>query len=305
MKKRIVLLIVCLCLLLGKAYGENHIVGQPGISMSSPIVISNITYTYPFGYNDKKDISLYRNALGTAYRDIFYKIVLTQKTSLIVWNYGNTSASSTKMSLLNSQGNSLPLTKSLFVPKDVDSSILAKDAWEVTLNPGIYFVVSEMLETTGYLNTGVFIRSYQNGEGDTSTNPIVVSNITLPFQRSIAKTISDTQLYKIVYYKIEIPQRSTIEISNRGSTVDPSLLMYVLNSQGNTVPLTVFGEWSRSNYTRNEWTAELPAGTYYVVSQGYAFRSGALITNIKLVASGDDIPIQYDSGGNRISIGGS
>lgn len=303
MKKRITLLIVCLCFLLGKAYGESYVVGRPGSNIPNAIVVPNITYTYPFSYSDKKDISPYTNTWGTAHRDIFYKIVLTQKTSLIVWNYRDTSAASTKMSLLNSQGNTLQLTKSLFDP-NLDATGLVKDTWEATLNAGIYYIVSEMLETTGYLTTNFFIRAYKNENGDTFNNPIVVSDITLPFQRTIGEGINQIQFYKIVFYKIEVPKRSTIEISNRGSSTYPSLLMHLLNSEGDSVPLTVFGEWSRSNYTRNEWTAELPAGTYYVVSQGY-FLSGTLVTNITLVETGDDIILHYDTGGNRVSIGGS
>ena len=142
--------------------------------------------------------------------------------------------------------------------------------------------------------------------GNDIQNPIVIGSFGAPFQYSDTKNTSDyTNEYNgrstnDVFYQFTITVSMNVTIKHCGSFGDTYL--HLLNNEGTLIAYNddYYGAGCCGNTSQSYLSQLLPAGTYYIVSEGYNSNG-----NIQTTVTGEIPQIifnyGYDNSGNRIS----
>jgi hypothetical protein len=307
--------------------GTYYIVSE-GSGQSSGNIITSLTLTSPpprplgatinnpiemgtysggtFSYTDTKNNSPendYGNELGYPSDDIYYRFTI-QDTTIISISHCSSSFN-TNMYLLNSNGNIIrsnggygPYCESL------------KASMGIKLLPGTYYIVSEGRDfSSGTLITSVnIVAPAPNPVGATKNNPIEMGtygvgtfSYTDTRNNSLENGYGDEYGYEgdDIYYRFTIQDTTIISISHCGSGF--STVVHLLNSNGFLVEShRGYGPYCAS--LEASLNTKIPPGTYYIVSEGYSYSSGNLITSVNFFKKNPATPVGATMG-NPIEMG--
>ena len=289
----ILTLILSVCLITG-------VYGQTGNTISNPINIG--TYATSFTYADSKNSSGYTDSFhssGKEYhtQDVFYRFYITHAMDIII-SHCESDLISTCLYVLDSSGNEIhALCDTMPDPERCGNSWNPYLVIE-NMPPGVYYIVSEGNYENGTITTNVQGTIYY-AQGNTMYNPINIGTKTTSFiYTDTRNTEYYTDNYDVhglysndMFHKITITQPMDIIIKHCGSDVDDTYL-YVLNAQGNklydmddcdtNLPLSERCHYYGNPYLKIE---DMPAGTYYIVSEPYHnYDNGNITVEIQGIA---------------------
>ncbi|MDB5221575.1 MAG: repeat-associated core domain protein [Chitinophagaceae bacterium] len=261
---------------------------QPvGATINNPIVMG--TYAGgSFNYNDTKNNSTsngYQNNYGQPSDDIYYRFTVQGSTQIDISHCS--SGFDTYMYLLNSSGT--------LITSNDDYGPLCntnRASIRTTLAAGTYYIVAEGYGSlTGNIITSatLTVQAPVLPLGATINNPIIMG--TYP---SGSYTYSDTknndpangfgndfgQASDDIYYKFTLQNTTQIDIYHCGSGFDT--YMHLLNSDGSVYTFNDDSGPVCSGLTASIRTT-LPAGTYYIVSEGFSSGYGNITTTVSMV----------------------
>lgn len=156
------------------------------------------------------------------------------------------------------------------------------------LTAGTYYAVVEGngSSTGSYvLNIGTLSSSCGSAPlGDNMSNPIVFNTFS-PCGGSVSDSRWNSafgndygQPSKDIFYRITLPSAMTVTVSHCGSNFDTYVT--ILNSSGGYVTYNNDNNNSPCQSSQAYLQTTLPAGTYYVVSEGYGSNTGFIVTTI-------------------------
>jgi RHS repeat-associated protein len=242
----------------GGAYAQN--------TQQSPVDIGSKSAA--FTYSSTLNTAIYtNNYTGRTANDVFYKLTLAKAMEVVI-NHCGSEVSDTYLHLLDSSGK-------LIVSNDDYSGVgkctkTTHSYLKRVLPTGTYYVVSE-----GYS---------QNGNITTTITGSIPALSALPYTDAGSKSASFTYLntqntvntgnYYLgasandVLYRFTLTKAMDITISHSGSTLSNTYI-HLLNSSGTV----------NTSYQTATLKKRLPAGTYYLVSEGNA-TNGQICTSI-------------------------
>ena len=292
--------------IVSKGVSENGLIstrieGDPqttGNTMTAPFDLG--TKSSAFSYTSIRNTHLFSNNYGRSTNEVFYKVTLGRKMGLSISHCGS-ETSDTYLYVLNASGTQIaynddPPNDDMCEGNAYQSYLLLRD-----LAPGTYYIVSEGYSKNGYISTRI-----DGITGDTMNDAIDLGSKSAPFSYADTK---DTRMYtnsygeqssNDVFYKFTLTKQMPISISHCGSEVEDTYL-YLLNASGTQIAYNddpdeeTCGDYS---YNRAYSFTSLTAGTYYVVSKGYA-QNGPITTRIE----GYNITETGNTMGNPIEAG--
>ena len=247
------------------------------------------TQSTEFSYTHTADTRMYTNNYnGQSTNDVYYRFTLTKPMTVSISHCGS-EVEDTYLHLLNASGNLIEEND------DPDDDICTEfgyhQAYLVTnLAAGTYYVVSEGYGVNGPISTNIQ-GTVVNNVGNTRENPIVAGTFSAEFSYNHK---ANTKLYSNnyygspsndVFYKFTITSPLTIIVDHCNGTSLSETLVYLLNASGSMIKAgstsdSQYGDCPADSRKRCLKVDNLPAGTYYVVSEGYG-ADGAIGTTIK------------------------
>lgn len=246
-------------------------------------------------YNDFQGSFYNLNTYGDQGNDIWYMFTVTSPTTVNMGHCGT--GVSTNIYLLNHLGQ-LINSNSHYGPLCSNNEASLSEY----LQPGLYYLVGEtdiLNSNSGYLNTTISTYGNPIPAGANLANPIIVGALS-------AFGFNDTRINgecygddlnmnssNDIYYQFSLNNAETVNLSHCGSEIDT--YMYLLDSSGNLIASNDDNGPSCAG-SQASIRIFLEAGTYYVVSEGYASNMGNISTSIMR-----EIPGAYLS--NAIDVG--
>jgi len=276
---RTVLSLLLFCLFLPSAFS------QSGAMYSAyPIVINSCG---PTNFSDLKNNAAYANNFGQQSPEIWYMFTLSQATNVNISLCG--SNFDTYLHLLDQN-------QSVITSND-DNGILCtgtRSSISQILGAGTYYIVAEGYSTnTGDIALSVDIQgSGQAAAGSGMAGAIDMGTFSGTGTFSDSRSNTDAclgnnlgQPSNDIFYRFVLTGTSTIELMHCGSGFDT--YMHLLDQWGSVIT------FNDDNYTSpvcpgNQAYIQttLPAGTYYVVSEGFSTASGVISTTINVGGGG-------------------
>ena len=217
--------------------------------------------------------------MGQPSDDIYYKFTLSSSTLVKISHCA--SGFDTYMHLLNVNGG-------VIASNDDNGPLCAstRASMQTQLNAGTYYVVSEGYSTySGAITTSI---SAVLPIGANITNAIQAGVLNSGVQFSDTKNNSPNNGYRNdiggisddIYYAFTLSATMEVEISHCSSAFDTYLYLLdgnggILASNDDNGPLCATMQASIKK--------QLPAGTYYVVSEGYSSNFGDITTSIRAI----------------------
>ncbi|GEM_PF-491255 len=256
-----------------------------GDKMSNPIVF-NTFGTCGGSVSDSRWSSdaAFTNDYGQPSSDIFYQITLSSAMDITVSHCG--SNIDTYVTILNSAGG--------YVAHNDDNYSSAcpgtRAYLQVTLPAGTYYVVSEGYGyTTGLIVTTVTASTLSPSPGANMSNAINAGTFSGPGIFTDSRSNADPclgnnygQPSNDIFYKFTLTDVLPVRISHCGSGFDT--YMHLLNSTGELISFNDNNTDSPCPGNQAYLQRVLPAGTYYVVSEGAWQYTGTIVTGIEVLS---------------------
>ncbi len=246
-------------------------------TMNSPVDIGSKVFS--FTYTNTLNTANYTNDYGRTTNDVYYKFTITNGMDIIISHCGS-AVTDTYIYLLNSSG-SLIASNDDYSGEGKCSSTTNSYLKMTNLAAGTYYVVSE-----GYSQNGDITTTIQGVPK--STIPFVnMGTYSTAFNYTDTKNTANYGNYYVgrstndVFYKFILSSAMDITISHCGSAVSDTYV-HLLNSDGERIAYNddYSGEGKCATTTHSYlFVSKLPAGTYYVVSEGYS-QNGNITTTI-------------------------
>ncbi|MDR2038515.1 MAG: DUF1565 domain-containing protein, partial [Bacteroidales bacterium] len=275
----------------------------PGDDFASAIEMG--TYDGSFLYEDTRNIDLYTNQYPWPGEgpDVFYRFSTTVTMDIEI-NHCGSEAYDTYVALLSTTAGILheshdpPATIPCNSGSGEQAGLLIRN-----LPAGTYYVLSKSFSTGNNDELTTTVRGSM--PGDTYHTPIHTA--TVPYNKSFLYTDTrNTSLYSNAYngqstndvfYRFTTSKAMNVEISHCGSGLDNTYL-HLLNEAGTRIDYN--DDYSGEGACNSSLHAylkktELPAGTYYVVSEGYS-DNGEIMTRIKGTVKGDAFDYPFEAG---------
>ena len=281
----------------GTAHEENSTGGGNTLAEAINIGIKSSN----FYYADTKNTNYFSNNYGyTPYNDVCYKFTTTVPMDITVSHCGS-SVADTYIILAQAWGN-YTLGEYGFDDNSWDTGACSNPYQAFlrmySLEPGTYYVVSKGTTQNGNITTtirgSVSSSDIQPGNDmsnaidigtkhsgftyrDTRTNEFHTDDFQCPRETDefyLSETSQD------IFYKFTLSKMMDINIAHDGSIMDYTYV-HLLNESGTCIAHNkdgmTFGGGTYSSLTINN----LPAGTYYVVSEGCENTTGIITTTIQ------------------------
>lgn len=252
-----------------------HLYGYSQNTMNSPVDIGSKV----FSFTNTLNTANYTNDYGRTTNDVYYKFTITNGMDIIISHCGS-AVTDTYIYLLNSSG-SLIASNDDYSGEGKCSSTTNSYLKMTNLAAGTYYVVSE-----GYSQNGDITTTIQGVPK--STIPFVnMGTYSTAFNYTDTKNTANYGNYYVgrstndVFYKFILSSAMDITISHCGSAVSDTYV-HLLNSDGERIAYNddYSGEGKCATTTHSYlFVSKLPAGTYYVVSEGYS-QNGNITTTI-------------------------
>ncbi|MCD2426063.1 pre-peptidase C-terminal domain-containing protein [Niabella pedocola] len=255
-----------------------YVLSQPtGSNMTNPVSMGN----YSIGshnYADARDnipASGYGNDYGEASDDVFYRFEVAGRTDLSISLCQ--AQLDTYLYLLDANGN--------VVASNDDNGPFCSgrsSSLQTNIPAGVYYIVVEGYGSSyGTYNISVGLTVTLGG--DTMGNAIQIGNYTVPGTFTYTDSRSNDpangygndygQPSDDIFYKITVSGPTDLTVSTCGSNFDTYL--HVLNSSGGLVQSN--DDHSICNGSQSYLQlSNLPAGTYYIVAEGYTTNTGTI-----------------------------
>ncbi|GHU63513.1 hypothetical protein FACS1894123_06410 [Bacteroidia bacterium] len=280
--KKYIILLVCLfvSLFYANAQTSRNPVNGNRLTAADPLEINVGSKNAAFTYTDTQNTnsSNFGNNYGRTTNEVFYKLTLTTAME-ITMSHCNSAVSDTYMYLLDAY-------KNLIVSNDDYSgegkcSNTYHSRIKQQLQGGTYYVVSEGYSANGNITTNITA----NIIGSVVSPEINLGSKNAPFTyTNTQNTANFGNIYgkntNEVFYKFTLTTAMEITMSHCNSAVSDTY-MYLLDAYKNLIVSNddYSGEGKCSNTYHSCIKIQLPAGTYYVVSEGYS-ANGNITTNI-------------------------
>lgn len=255
----------------------NPVRGQFGYGMNDAIPVPT-TSCY---FTDYQYTPYFFNAYGFSSPEVWYTLTLDSWTEVEISLCG--SDFDTYLWLTDSYGNGLYY--------DDDGGCDGTSKIQRYLGPGTYYIVAEGYGShVGNLQLTAIIGT--PSEGATMTYAVSAGSFS-----SIGGTFTDVrsnideclgnnigQSSNEIYYEFILTAEAEVKLSHCGSGFDT--YMHLLNGSGNTI-ITNDDGLSQSPCPGSQAYIQttLAAGTYYVVSEGYSWYTGNIVTSITVLPS--------------------
>jgi len=268
---------ILICILITIIFSTYGVRGQ-GRNMSDAIFMGSFSCGGG-AYSDTRNNSGYGNDFGQASEDIYYTFTLTGKSLVTISLCG--SNFDTYLHLLDSWGGTIASNDDNGPAcSGLQSSI------KMTLGAGKYFVVSEGYSSqTGNIITQLSV-SPPGGAiaGATMATAIdaglIDVGVSFTDRRNNTCTGNEIgQASEDIFYKFTLNKSAEVRVSHCGSSFDTYI--HLLNSSG-SILYSNDDNGPECTGLQASIRANLSAGTYYVVSEGYGSNSGDIITKIGL-----------------------
>ena len=233
-------------------------------------------YKSSFSYSDTKNTTYYRNQYPARISyDLFYKFSIGTEMDVTISHCGS-EVSITYIYLLNESGE--------LIDSNAGNAGCGKQS-QLTkrLSSGTYYVVTE--GAMGNITTQISgLQDEPAPPGDTRVDALNAGTHTTSFSyANTQNTTSFTNQYgrssHDVFYKFTIGTPMDVTISHCGSGI-ANTYIYLLNEAGNQLGYNDDNSSGCGTQTQSYLTkANLPKGTYYVVSEGYS-QNGTITTHI-------------------------
>jgi hypothetical protein len=247
-----------------------------GAVMASPINFGNLACATVSDVKSNAVTSCFANNYGQSSDDIYYSFTLPVTSQVNISHCG--SGFDTYMYLLNSSGTQIALND--------DNGPLCGGttaSMQQTLAAGTYYIVSEGYGgNSGNITTSVWRTP---PAGATMANALNAGTLSCTAYSNVQNNNTDYcfannlgQASDDIYYSFTLTDNTIVDISHCGSGFDT--YMQLLNSGGSSIAVNddggpLCGTWNEASIKAN-----LAAGTYYVVSEGYGSNSGNINTQI-------------------------
>jgi hypothetical protein len=264
------------------SFCSSFIYGQKNNIPQKPIVAG--TFGSPFQYSDSQNTIKFSNDYqGRPGNDVFYKFTLTEKMEITISHCGSL-ISDTYLSLLNALGTVIDYNDNCDIYRSQCSNYYHSHLTKI-LSAGTYYVVSEGYSENGVIRTT--IQGDTNFTGNTLQDPILVGSFGLAFQYSdLQDTNNFTNNYSErstndVFYKFTLTKEMMVTIKHCESSLQDTYV-YLLDASGNEIDYyrAYSSDTPCSNTSYPYLKKTLPAGTYYVVSEGRS-ENGIITTCIE------------------------
>lgn len=254
-------------------------------TMQQPVDLGNKAFA--FSYTDTKNTVNYTNNFqGRTSNDVFYKFTLVRAMDISIDHCGS-GVYDTYLHVLNAAGQVIYSNDDdwtyQFCTNPMNSYLYLSN-----LPAGTYYVVSEGYSQNGNITTTIQGISPYSEIGSSMSVPIEMGSKAYSFEYSDTKNTADYinnfegQLSNDVFYKFTLASQMDIAIDHCGSEVYDTYL-HVLNASGQEI-FSNDDDWEYvfcgNPYNSYLYISDLPAGTYYVVSEGY-WENGNITTSIR------------------------
>ena len=261
--------------------------------MASPVDLG--TKSISFTYTDTKNTTNYtNNYTGRSTNDVFYKFTTTVTMDVIISHCGSAVAD-TYVYLLNSAG-AVIVSNDDYSGEGCCTTTTQSYLKKISLPAGTYYVVSEGFSLNGNITTsiqGIVPKlEYDLGQKNASFLYTHTQNTTNSPNSYTGRSTND------VFYKFTTTVAMDVIISHCGSAIADTYV-YLLNSSGTLISSNddYNGEGCCTTTTQSYLKkTSLPAGTYYVVSEGFSL-NGNITTSIQGIMP----KLEYDLGQKNAS----
>lgn len=244
--------------------------------------------SYSFTFTDTQNTQYFSNDYGLSTNDVYYKFTLTTTMDVFIHHCGS-EVNDTYLYLLDESGNIVYYNDDYYY--DFCSSPLNSLIISDELPAGTYYVVSEgndnINNNNGNITTTITGYSDFQPINSSFSNPIPVTTNSSGFTFTDTQNTADymnnleSRDPSDVFYRFTISTPMAITIDHCGSELYDTYL-HVFNGSGEEIYWND-DDWTYQ-YCSNQMNSfiyipELPAGTYYVVSEGYS-NNGIITTKI-------------------------
>ncbi|NMN37566.1 DUF6443 domain-containing protein [Pedobacter sp. SG918] len=279
---------------------------QDGTTKSSafPIALSSCGNT---SYSDNRsNTSPYTNTYGNSSPDIWYRFSIPAATNVSVSLCG--SNFDTYLYILDESSNVIAYNDDNGVLCTGTSSSLSQ-----VLAAGTYYIVTEGYSSnTGNISLAVNI----SGTGSSASPGSGMSNAINAGTFSTSGSFTDTrsnadaclgnnfgQSSNDIFYRFVLSGTANVEMLHCGSGFDT--YMHLLDQYGSEIAYNDDSSTSPCPGSQAYIQLSLPAGTYYLVSEGYGGNTGNITTSINVTGGSSSIPAISYSSPVTISVGGT
>jgi hypothetical protein len=251
--------------------------GQTGNTLANPVVAGSFSSAFQYSNSQNTD-NFTNDYVGRSSNDVFYKFTLTVPMTVTISHCGST-LSDTYLHLLDASGNRIAYNDDYYGQcSNYYHSYLKK-----VLYAGTYYVVSEGFSQNGVILTVIEGNAVSANEALPSS--IQTGTFASSFQYVNSQNTADLQNNLGRYtnealYRFTLTTTMEITVSHCGSTLYDTYL-YLLDASGNEIDHNddYWYEGQCSNTYHSYLRKVLPAGSYYVVSEGYS-QNGIILTSI-------------------------
>ena len=257
----------------------------PGANYQHAINVGS--YNSDFAYTDTRDTNLFIRSLlsNKDGNEVFYKLTLTTPMELTINNCGSV-VNDTYLMICSADEQVLYYNDNYSGPDGCGNPANASLCIPVIM-PGTYYIVTDG-STNGNVTTNIQGLSL-GAPGDKQITAINAGNHEGGFSFTDTRDTSSGYTNQFngkpsndVFYKLTLTKPMDVKVSHCGSVVADTYLS-ILNASGTVI-------YSNDNYIGEEQCGstgnalikvnDLPAGTYYIVSEGNS-ENGMITTNIE------------------------
>lgn len=300
MKPKYILIFFLFCLF-AKSQGQNIVTHSlnPGNIMTDPIdlgIIEDATFDFADVRNTNHYHDYYTNDhTGNSTNDVFYKFTLIRPMDITISHCGSELSSGDTFVFLLKETTSWGIQEWDYNDDGSLTTDYAPAEWKcqdqpslaylkcLDLEPGTYYVVSEGYSQNGMITTriqGASRKEYDLGEKKYSFSYTHTQNTENTPNAHQGRPTND------VFYKFTLARKMDVIISHCGSSLADTYLyvlkgrMHVLYEDDNSLKRNECSSVVYSNKQAYLKIEDLPAGSYYVVSEG-ASGNGSITTTIE------------------------
>ncbi len=256
-------------------------------TMQQPADLGNKAFA--FTYTDTKNTVNYTNDYwGQESNDVFYKFTLTRSMDVAIDHCGS-ELYDTYLHVLDASGNEL-FSNDDDWEYEYCSNPMNSYLYLSNLPAGTYYVVSEGYWDNGNITTTIRGISPYSEIGSSMATPVQLGSKAHSFEYSDTKNTADYvnnfegQTSNDVFYKFTLASPMDIAIDHCGSAVSDTYL-HVLDASGEEI-YSNDDDWEYefcvNPYNSYLYISDLPAGTYYVVSESFSeSENGNITTSIR------------------------
>ncbi len=262
--------------------------GGDGDTMESAITLGE--KTFDFSYSDTKDTKKYTNVDSERpTNEVFYKIILNVPMDITI-SHERSEVMDTYLRLFHEYRYEIVNNDDSW---DTGASSVHTQSYMkiYSLSPGTYYIGSEGKSTNGRITTSITgcVSEYP-GKGNTLDKAIDIGQKSADF--TFRHTESSLEFFtdeydcpsaedrgygNDIFYKFTLSKPMDITLTHIGSEIRDTFV-HLLNASGDCIAHDCSGIMPGDVYSSLSWD-DLPAGTYYVVSEGY-WAEGCITTTI-------------------------